>query len=215
MQVEELHSTIARKKMVEKIAFQSLGGVEGIYLPSQDNPKYGSLLTDYGIFPAETSKQLRRKFPKIAEHPIEEQKGERLRFLTWVIGTKEPPFYLLDLRSVHLKFPEWVKHDNWFTLQGIISERTSERVLLRMQRNYWQNYAEEQILASINYIQILNCPKNIRQSQFWKFTASFNDGFLHCQTAERLATATETNKILKSWIGDPITSSHYEEILHK
>ena len=202
--------------MVEKIAFQSIGGVEGLYLPSQENPKYGSLLTDYGIFSAETSKQVRRTFPRFAGHPISESKGStKLKFLTWVIGTKEPPYYRLDLRSVHLEFPEWVKHDNWIYLQGIIAERTPEIVSLRMQLNYWQNYSEEQILASINYLQIKNCPSNVRKSQFWKFTASFRDGFLNCQTAERLADATETKKILKSWTTDPITSSHYEELLHK
>jgi|GEM_PF-6736443 len=126
--------------MVEKIAFQSIGGVEGLYLPSQSHPKYGSLLTDYGIFPAETSKQVRQKFPKIAGYPIEESKGEtKLKYLTWVIGTQEPPYYKLDLRSVHLEFPEWVKHDNWIYIQGIIAERSKEIVTLKMQFNYWQN----------------------------------------------------------------------------
>ena len=45
-----MKSTGAIADMVEKIAFQSIGGVEGIYLPSQDNLKYGTLLTDYGVF---------------------------------------------------------------------------------------------------------------------------------------------------------------------
>ena len=200
--------------MVEKIAFQSIGGIEGIYLPSKEEPKYGSLLTDYGIFPAEVSKQVRQKFPRIAGHPIEEEKGKKkLCFLTWVIGTEEPPYYRLDLRSIHEEFAEWVEHNNWFILQGTIAERTPERVLLRMQLNYWQDYSEEKIEASINYISIKNCPNNVRKSQFWKFTASFRDGFLHCKTAERLANATETKKILKSWLTDPIDSSHSEELL--
>lgn len=202
--------------MVEKIAFQSVGGVEGLYLPSQKNPKYGSLLTDYGIFPAETSQRVRQRFSKIAGHPIEEKGERKFKFITWVIGTEEPPYYKLDLRSIHLEFPKWVKHDNWFVLQGIIAQRTSEKILLRMQCNYWLDYSEEKILASMNYIPILNCPSNIRKSQFWKFTANFNDdGFLHCQTAERLADATETKKILKSWLTDPIDSSHSEELLKK
>ena len=200
--------------MVEKIAFQSVGGVEGIYLPSQENPKYGSLLTDYGIFPAEVSQQVRRTSPKIVGFSIESEKSDkRLRFLTWIIGTEEPPYYKLDLRSIHLEFPEWVKHDNWFILQGIIAERTPDRVLLRMQLNYWQNYSEEKIRASVNYIQILNCPSQCRKSQFWKFAACFRDGFLYCQTARRLADATETKKILKSWLTDPIDSSHSKELL--
>ena len=54
--------------MVDKIAFQSIGGVEGIYLPSQENPKVGTLLTDYGIFPAEVSKRIIKKFP-MSENP--------------------------------------------------------------------------------------------------------------------------------------------------
>ena len=199
--------------MVEKIAFQSIGGVKGIYLPSQENPKYGSLLTDYGIFPAEVSKRIRQKFPKIAGHPLEEKSERRFKFITWVMGTEEPPYYRFDLRLIYLEFPEWVKHDNWFIIQGIIAERTSERVSVRMQQNYWQNYSEEKIRASVNYIPILNCPSNIRKSQFWKFTTSFRDGFLHCLTAERLADATETKKVLKSWATDPIHCSHNKELL--
>ena len=201
--------------MVEKIAFQSIGGVEGIYLPSIENPKYGSLLTDNGIFPVEVSKKVIRKFPKITGHSIEKESQKKQRFLTWIMGTEESPYYRFDLRLIYLEFPEWVKQDNWFTLQGIIAERQGEKVLLRMQQNYWQNYSEEQVQASINYLQIFNCPKNIRQFQFWKFTASFRDGFLHCQTAERLANATETKKVLKSWKTDPVHSSHSEELLKK
>ena len=202
--------------MVEKIAFQCIGGVEGLYLPSKEEPKYGSLLTDYGIFPAEVSQQIRRTSPKIVGFSIGEEKSDqKLKFLTWVIGTEKTPYYKLDLRSIHLDFPEWVKHDNWFTLQGIIAERTPDRVLLRMQLNYWQNYSEEKIRASVNYIQILNCPSQCRKSQFWKFTACFRDGFLYCQTARRLASATETKKILKSWLTNPIHSSYSEELLKK
>lgn len=200
--------------MVEKIAFQSIGGVEGIYLPSKDNPKYGSLLTDYGIFPTEVSKQVRRTYHRFAGHPISEsQEKKKLCFLTWVIGIEDPPYYRFDLRSIHEEFSEWVKHDNWFTLQGLIAEHTSERVILRMQQNYWLDYSEEKIRASVNYIPIKNCPNNVRKSQFWKFTASFRDGFLHCETARRLANATETKKVLKSWLTDPIDSSHNKELL--
>ena len=202
--------------MVDKIAFQSIGGVEGIYLPSQENPKYGTLLSDYGIFPAETSKQVRRTFPRFAGHPISEPKNEkRLRFLTWVIGIEEPPYYYLDLRSIHNKFPEWIEGDNWFYLQGIIHERTSEIVSLRMQRNYWQNYKQEAIASSINYLKIKNCPSNVRASQFCKFTVCFRDDFLHCLTSERLADAPTTKKILKSWQTDPLHASQYEELLKR
>ena len=185
--------------MVDKIAFQSIGGIEGIYLPSKSNPKFGTLLTDYGIFPAETSEQVRRKFPRFAGHPISEPRGEkRLRFLTWVIGIKEPPYYSFDLRSIHVKFPEWIKHDNWFYLQGVIASRTPE-----------------QVEKSINYLRILNCPSNVRASQFWHFKVSFNEGFLHCQTAEKLADASLTKKILKSWATDPVSTHDYKEILHR
>ncbi|MGB5635330.1 MAG: hypothetical protein WBM44_12775 [Waterburya sp.] len=202
--------------MVDKIAFQSIGGVEGIYLPSQENPKYGTLLTDYGIFPAETSKQVRRTFPRFAGHPISEPKNEtRLRFLAWLKGQLEPPYYSLELRLLREQFPEWVKGDNWFYFQGIIAERTSERVLVRMQRNHWKGITDEQVEASVNYLPIKDCPSNVKKSQFWKFTASFSGGFLHCQTAERLADASSTKKILKSWQTDPIDSSHYEELLKK
>ena len=202
--------------MVEKIAFQSIGGVEGIYLPSQDNLKYGTLLTDYGVFPAETSKQVRRTFFRFAGHPISEANGStRLNFIAWVKGNQESPYYSLDLRSIHDKFPYWIKGDNWFYLQGIVAERTPELVSLRMQRNYWQNYTEETIASSINYLKIKSCPSSVRTSQFWKFTVCFRDGFLYCLTGERLADATATKKILKSWRNDPLHAENYEELLKR
>ena len=202
--------------MVDKIAFQSIGGIEGVYLPSLENPKYGTLLTDYGIFPAETSKQVRRTFPRFAGHSILEPLGEkRLRFLTWVIGIEEPPDYKLDLRSIHLCFPEWIKRDNWFYIQGIINERTPERVLLRMQQNLWKEISPERVEKSINHLRIKDCPSNVRASQFWHFTASFDNGFLSCRESKRLANAAETKKVLKSWQTDPVSTSKYEELLNK
>jgi hypothetical protein len=211
-----LKSTETNADMVDKIAFQSIGGVEGVYLPSKEKFKYGTLVTDYGIFPAETSKQVRRAFSRFAGHHISESRGsKRLRFLTWLIGIEEPPYYSLDLRSIHQEFPEWIKNDNWFYLQGIIAERSNESVLLKMQRNYWQENTTEQIEASINYLQIKNCPNSVRKSQFWHFKASFDNGFLSCFESERLADASLTKKILKSWQTDPASTSDYKEILHK
>ena len=202
--------------MVDKIAFQSIGGVEGIYLPSQENPKYGSFLTDYGLFPAETSKQVRRTYPRFTGHDLSEPKNEtRLKFVAWVIGTVEAPYYRLDLRLLRKEFPEWIESGNWFYLQGMVHERTSEIVSLRMQRNYWQNYTEETIANSINYLKIKNCPSNVRTSQFWKFTVCFRKGFLHCLTGERLADAPTTKKILKSWQTKPIHSSYSKELLKR
>lgn len=202
--------------MVEKIAFQSIGGVEGIYLPSQEEPKYGTLLTDYGVFPAEVSKRIIKKFPKITGHPISEANGEtRLKYVAWVIGIEENPYYRLDLRSIRDQFAEWIEGDNWFYLQGIVAERTPEVVSLRMQRNYWQSYTEEGIEASINYLKIKNCPTNVKKSQFWKFSVSFRDGFLHCLSGERLADASTTRKIMKSWKNEPLHGSKYEELLKR
>ena len=202
--------------MVDKIAFQSIGGVEGIYLPSKEDPEYGTLLTDYGIFPAEVSKRIIKKFPKFTGSPISEPSGEtRFKYLTWLIGIEEAPYYRFDLRSIHDKFPEWIKHENWFYLQGIVKERDSEKVSLRMQRNYWQNYHPDAIANSVNYLQIKNCPSNVRSSQFWLFTANFRSGFLHCLTSERLADARTTKKIIKSWQTDPLHASKYEELLKR
>lgn len=202
--------------MVEKIAFQCIGGVEGMYLPSQENPKYGTLLTNHGIFPAETSKQVRRTFPRFTDHKISEADNQtQLKFITWIKGHQESPLYSLDLRSIHNNFPYWIEGDNWFYLQGIVEYRTSSEVTLRMQRNYWQNYTEEAISSSINYLKIKNCPSNARKSQFWKFTVCFREGFLHCLTSERLADARMTKKILESWKNDPIDSSKSEELLKK
>ena len=202
--------------MVEKIAFQSIGGVEGIYLPSQDNLKYGTLLTDYGVFPAETSKQVRRTYSRFAGHDLSEANSStRLKYIAWLKGTDESPFYSLDLRSIHHEFPYWIEKSNWFYLQGTIHERSSETVSLRMQRNYWQNYTEEAIANSINYLKIKNCPSSVRKSQFWKFAVGFRDGFLHCLSGEKLADASTTKKIIKSWKTDPIDSSKSEELLKR
>ena len=218
--------------MVEKIAFQSIGGVEGIYLPSQEDPKVGTLLSNHGVFPAETSQRVRRKYSRFTGHDLSQAQGVspsateggqmplasrqmRLRFISWVIGTDEPPYYRLDLRSIYDKFPYWIEGDNWFYLQGIIAERTTEIVSLRMQRNYLENYTEEKIASSINYLKIKNCPSSVRRSQFWKFTVSFREGFLHCLTGERLADARTTKKILKSWQTDPIDSSKSKELLKR
>ena len=202
--------------MVEKIAFQCIGGVEGIYLPSQENPKYGTLLTDYGIFPTETSKQVRRTFPRFTGHKISAGDNQtRLKFSAWIKGHQEGPLYSLDLRSILNEFPYWIESENWFYLQGIVEERTSSEVSLRMQRNYWQNFTKESIASSINYLKIKNCPSNVRKSQFWKFTVCFREGFLHCLTGERLADARMTKKILESWQTDPIDSSKSEELLKR
>ena len=202
--------------MVDKIAFQSIGGVEGIYLPSQEDPEYGTLLTDYGVWPTEVSKRIIKKFPKFTGHPISEASSQtRLKFIAWVIGIESAPYYRLDLRSIHDRFPDWIESENWFYLQGIVNERNSGKVSLRMQRNYWQNYHPEAIANSINYLQIKNCPSNVRTSQFWKFTASFTEGFLHCLTGERLADAPTTKKILKSWQTDPLHASKHEELLKR
>ena len=200
--------------MVEKIAFQSIGGVEGIYLPSNDDSEYGTLLTNYGVFPAEVSKRIIKKFPKVTGHKISEAKSQkRLKYLAWLIGTESEPFYRLDLRSIHDEFPEWIKKDNWFYLQGIIQERTPDLVSLKMQRNNWKSYTEEEILSSINYLKIKNCPSKVRKSQFWKFAVNFQDGFLSCLTGERLADAATTRKIIKSWQNEPLHGSKYEELL--
>ena len=202
--------------MVDKIAFQCIGGIEGIYLPSQENPKYGTLLTDHGMFPTETSKQVRRTFPRFAGHKISEPSSQkRLKFITWIKGHQEGPLYSLDLRSIHHNFPYWIEGENWFYLQGLIHDRSADIVSLRMQRNYWQNYTEEAIASSINYLKIKNCPSNVRKSQFWKFGVCFREGFLHCLTGEKLADAPTTKKILKSWKTDPIDSSKSEELLKR
>ena len=202
--------------MVDKIAFQCIGGIEGVYLPSQEDPKYGTLLTDYGVFPTETSNQVRKTFPRFTGHQISETDNQgRLKFIAWIKGIEERPFYSLDLRFIREEFPEWLEGENWFYLQGIVHKRTKEIVHLKMQRNYWQNFTEEDIAASIHYLKIKNCPSNVRTSQFWKFAVSFKEGFLHCLSSERLADAPTTKKILKSWQTDPLHISRYEELLKR
>ncbi len=202
--------------MPYKIAFQSIGGVEGIYLPSKNNPHHGTLLTEFGMFPADTSKQVRRTFPRFAGHGFADPDHQtRLKFLAWLRGNKNPPFYSFDLRSIHHQFPQWIAGDNWFYLQGIIYERTSDIVSVKMQRNYWQDYKKEVIAASVNYIKIKDCPPHVRRSQFWKFTVCFRDNFLHCLTGEKLADAPTTKKIIKSWQSNPLPASQYKTALKR
>ena len=201
--------------MVDKIAFQSIGGVEGIYLPSKESPEYGTLLTDYGIFPAEVSKRVRLTIFKKANNNSDKPLiKKRLKFLAWLRGSNEPPYYNLDLRSIHDTWSDWIKEDNRFHLQGVIAERTPERVLLRIQRNYWQGITPTEIEQSIFHLEIKNCPPKVRASQFWYFRASIIDGMLHCNESQQLANAKDTKKILKSWATEPVEFSRYKEILN-
>ena len=184
----------------KKIGFQSTGGVEGLYLPSEQDLTEGTLLTDHGMLPATISPQIVKGFQR--SKPFDKKYTfllkKRSLYVCWLLGEEKPPYYSLNLRTLRKEFPHWIPHSNWFYLQGVIAARSREEVLLKIQRNRYSDVTEEDIQASVSYLKIRNCPGNVRPSQFWQFTATFEEGFLKCQTGERLADARKTKILLKS-----------------
>ena len=175
--------------------FRSVGLLEGVYLPSSEDLAQGTLMTDLGLFPATLEPQIIKPFkrykPSIAK---------KWFFICWVHGISEPPYYRLTMRQKRGQrdFPPNIPHPNWFISQGLVTECTPEKVILKVQLNPKPERPErtvEEIEASVNYLEIRGCPSKVEKSQFWRFITVFKDGFLHCQTAELLADA-ETNKKL-------------------
>ena len=85
----------------------------------------------------------------------------------------------------------------YLSLKGIVTDRTPERIMFRVQKNARPNVTQEEIKNSINYLEIRGCPGKVRNSQFWLLRTSLKDGFLHYESGELIANAKEAKKYLK------------------
>lgn len=178
------------------IFFRSSGLICGTYLPSDDDFNQGILMTDVGLFPATVNENIRRFFKK---HSKKKTLRVKHHFICWVRGIPDPPYYQLTLASRTGKnnLPSIFPVNNSFISQGIVTERSSERVILKVQMNARPNRTKDIIEQSVNYLEIKDCPGKVRTSQFWQFRSTFKEGFLHYQSGELLANAKVTKKFLK------------------
>lgn len=183
------------------IFYRSIGLIEGLYLPSEDDSAQGILMTDEGLFPTTVSERLLKfltKEPKKkrAKKPFE----VKHQFTCWVSGTPEAPYYqfhLIGRKGITVKkFPKLLPHNNIFVSQGVVKERSREKIILRIQQNLKTERTKEEIINSINYLEIRDCPGKVRTSQFWLFRSRLIAGFLHCKSAELIAPA----KIAKTYL---------------
>lgn len=178
------------------IFFRSTGLIRGTYLPSDNTLTEGILLTDVGLFPATANESIRRFFKK---HSKKKTLRVKHHFICWVRGIPDPPYYLLAItsRTGQNNLPEIFPVNNSFVCQGIVTERSRERVILRVQMNARPDRSPDVIKESINHLEIRDCPGKVRTSQFWQFRSTFSEGFLRCQSGELLANATTTKKFIK------------------
>jgi hypothetical protein len=178
------------------IFFRSTGLIYGLYLPSDDDKTKGVLMTDVGLFPATINESIRRFFKK---HSKKKTLKRKHHFICWVRGIPDPPHYQLTLTSRTGKnnLPQIFPVNNSFIFQGIVTERNSERVILKIQMNARPSRDRDMIEQSINYLEIKDCPGKVRTSQFWQFRSTFKEGFLHYESGELLANAKVTKKFIK------------------
>lgn len=178
------------------IFFRSTGLIRGTYLPSDKTLTEGILMTDVGLFPATTNESIRNFFKKRSKKKTLRSKHH---FICWVRGMTDPPHYLLAItsRRNQKNLPEIFPVNNSFVCQGIVTERSRERVILRTQMNARSDRSPDVIKESINHLEIRDCPRKVRTSQFWQFRSTFSEGFLRCQSGELLANAKVTKKFIK------------------
>ena len=178
------------------IFFRSTGLIRGTYLPSDNTLTEGILMTDVGLFPATANESIRRFFKK---HSKKKTLRAKHHFICWVRGIPDPPYYLLAVtsRTGQNNLPEIFPVNNSFVCQGIVTERSQERVILRVQMNVRPDRSPDVIKESINHLEIKDCPGKVRTSQFWQFRSTFKEGFLRCQSGELLANAKVTKKFIK------------------
>ena len=152
-------------------------------------------MTDEGLFPATVAEGILRF---LTRNPKKKTIKKKHHFICWVHGLPEAPYYKLYLinRKGKANLPELFSENNTFLSQGIVTDRSSERVILRVQKNPRPDRTSKEIEDSINYLEIRDCPGKVRTSQFWSFRSSLKDGFLHYQSGELLAKA----KVAKSYL---------------
>ena len=178
------------------IFFRSTGLIRGTYLPSDKTLTEGILMTDVGLFPATANESIRNFFKK---HSKKKTLRAKHHFICWVRGIPDPPYYLLAItsRTGQKNLPEIFPVNNSFVCQGIVTERSREKVILRVQMNARPDRSLDVISESVSYLEIKDCPGKVRKSQFWQFRSTFSEGFLRCQSGELLANATTTKKFIK------------------
>ena len=178
------------------IFFRSTGLLRGTYLPSDKTLTEGILMTDVGLFPATANESIRNFFKN---HSKKKTLRAKHHFICWVRGIPDPPYYSLVItsRTGQNNLPEIFPVNNSFVCQGIVTERSRERVILRVQMNARQDRSPDVISESISHLEIKDCPGKVRTSQFWQFRSTFSEGFLHCQSGELLANAKVTKKFIK------------------
>ena len=186
----------------QPILYRSSGLILGTYLPSEDDLSQGILMTEQGLFPAICHEDLLKFLTKKnRQNPKKENIQKKHHFLFYARGLAEAPYYQFYLinRYGSTKLPELFSENNSFLSQGIVTERDSEKVILRIQKNIRPERTQKEIEDSLHYLIIKNCPGKVRNSQFWSFRSRLQDGFLHFQSGELLATA----KLAKSYLKIP------------
>ncbi len=181
------------------IFYRSSGLIVGTYLPSEDDLSHGILITEQGLFPATVNEQILRF---LTRNPKKKTIKRKHPFICFVAGLTEPPyyqFYLIGRKGKRTK-NKLFRRPNRFLTQGIVTQRSPEKVILRVQKNPTPERTSQEIEESINYVEIRGCPGLVRSSQFWLLRSNLKeDGFLHYHSGELLAKA----KVAKSYLKIP------------
>ncbi len=180
----------------QPIFYRSSGLILGTYLPSEDDLSHGVLITEQGLFPATVNEQILRF---LTRNPKKKTIKRKHPFICFVAGLPEPPyyqFYLIGRKGKRTK-NKLFRRPNRFLTQGIVTQRSPEKVILRVQKNLTPERTSQEIEESINYVEIRGCPGLVRSSQFWLLRSNLKeDGFLHYHSGELLAKA----KLAKSYL---------------
>ncbi|MGK7934370.1 MAG: hypothetical protein AB4206_00950 [Xenococcaceae cyanobacterium] len=182
----------------QPIFFRSSGLIRGEYLPSDNDSSQGILMTEHGLFPTICRQDLLKfLFKNNSQNRQQKNFQQKHQFLFYVYGLSEPPYYQFCLleRIGKSKIPKVFSENNTFVSQGIVTLRSSEQVILKVQKNIRPDRTSQEIEDSISFLIIKNCPGKVRTSQFWSFRSRLQDGFLHFKSGELLANA----KIVKSY----------------
>ena len=187
----------------KSIFYRSSGLICGKYLPSEGDLVQGVLMTDEGLFSATLNQRVLEFLTWCSGSgeriPSKRTIRRKHHFVCWIYGLPEAPYYQLHLidRKNKKKFSKLLPGSNIFLSQGIVMDRISERVVLRVQKNPRPDRNSQEIEDSINHLEIRGCPGKVRTSQFWLIYSRFKDGFLHYQSGELLAKAEVAKSYLK------------------
>ena len=186
----------------QRLFFRSSGLLRGKYLPSDNDSSQGILMTEQGLFPAFLNEDLLKFLPKKnSNNPKKKNFQYKHHFFCQIRGLSEPPYYQFYLinRYGSTKLPSLFPENNTFLSQGIITERSTEKTILKVQKNIRPNRSSQEIEDSVNHLILKNCPGKVRNSQFWSFRSRLQDGFLHYQSGELLANAKFVKSYFKTY----------------